>query len=375
MQDVDITNSGCAGTGTCYGGLVEADDSSTLNLYDVSADSLEMSSNGYMYGAVLRVYGSTLDVDGLTITNSTFSSGSNAYLYGGLINAHNADGQFNDVTMTDNEFNAQYYFYGAFGYYSNSDFEITNSTFEDNTITVDTHSSGDASYPFVFYSGAGSNLEVENTSFSWNEVYSNDDIWAPIYLAATSGTASFDNVLITDNWFESMNATSSNAAYGMFYDYYTDLDVTNSDIANNHWEGFDYIYAVLGQRSYDGDMSFTNVNIVNNTAVADETRAGLLYSSDANDSGSGEFEMNYSNTYGNWDDFSYGYDWYDGGSDGDFTAFTGNISDDPLYTDASTGDYTLASGSPAIDAGDPSILDTDGTTSDIGAYGGPDAAL
>lgn len=35
-------------------------------------------------------------------------------------------------------------------------------------------------------------------------------------------------------------------------------------------------------------------------------------------------------------------------------------------------DLTLDAGSSLIDAGDPSILDADGTTSDIGAYGGPD---
>ncbi len=48
---------------------------------------------------------------------------------------------------------------------------------------------------------------------------------------------------------------------------------------------------------------------------------------------------------------------------------------DPLlsgYTgDCAVDNYRPALGSAAIDAGDPSILDTDGSTSDIGAFGGP----
>ena len=52
------------------------------------------------------------------------------------------------------------------------------------------------------------------------------------------------------------------------------------------------------------------------------------------------------------------------------------LTDDPLYTDDNDADpanwdLTLQGGSPLIDAGDPAILDTDGTVSDIGAYGGP----
>lgn len=41
----------------------------------------------------------------------------------------------------------------------------------------------------------------------------------------------------------------------------------------------------------------------------------------------------------------------------------------PVY--GGTYDYRLQMFSPAIDAGDPNILDVDGTRSDIGAYGGP----
>ena len=47
----------------------------------------------------------------------------------------------------------------------------------------------------------------------------------------------------------------------------------------------------------------------------------------------------------------------------------GNIFTDPMYVDSN--DFHLQMYSPLIDAGDPTILDVDGSRSDIGCYGGP----
>ena len=52
----------------------------------------------------------------------------------------------------------------------------------------------------------------------------------------------------------------------------------------------------------------------------------------------------------------------------------GDTHADPLYVDAAQGDFHLGIDSPALDAGDPAILDPDGGRSDIGAHGGPEAA-
>jgi len=51
-------------------------------------------------------------------------------------------------------------------------------------------------------------------------------------------------------------------------------------------------------------------------------------------------------------------------ADADFVAYSSD-------GDCGNDDLNLNGGSPAIDAGDPGILDRDGSTSDIGAYGGP----
>ena len=58
-----------------------------------------------------------------------------------------------------------------------------------------------------------------------------------------------------------------------------------------------------------------------------------------------------------------------------FTPDTTNISFDPMIVNDDTTqgdlDFHLQKYSPLIDAGDPNILDKDGTRSDIGLYGGP----
>ena len=52
---------------------------------------------------------------------------------------------------------------------------------------------------------------------------------------------------------------------------------------------------------------------------------------------------------------------------------TGCTVNDPKFVDPNNDDYRLLPDSPCIDAGDPAILDPDGSRSDMGAYGGPAA--
>ncbi len=76
----------------------------------------------------------------------------------------------------------------------------------------------------------------------------------------------------------------------------------------------------------------------------------------------------------------YGFDTrYDGVSDP--SGADGNIDEDPQFTDVTddanpdNDDWSLGSGSPCIDAGDPDSgsNDADGSPNDMGVYGGPDS--
>jgi hypothetical protein len=55
----------------------------------------------------------------------------------------------------------------------------------------------------------------------------------------------------------------------------------------------------------------------------------------------------------------------------DLTGVDGNISANPLFI--SDKDHHLLEGSPCRDAGSPLISEGDGSTSDLGIYGGPNA--
>lgn len=55
------------------------------------------------------------------------------------------------------------------------------------------------------------------------------------------------------------------------------------------------------------------------------------------------------------------------------TGTNGNIAVDPSFENVVATDLHLGPTSPLIDAGDPTVLDPDGSPSDIGAYGGPGA--
>ena len=57
----------------------------------------------------------------------------------------------------------------------------------------------------------------------------------------------------------------------------------------------------------------------------------------------------------------------------DPTGTSGNMSTAPAFTDPATRNFRLAAGSVCIDAGNPAILDHDGSRADMGAYAGPDA--
>ncbi len=76
-------------------------------------------------------------------------------------------------------------------------------------------------------------------------------------------------------------------------------------------------------------------------------------------------------------DFSYNDVWGNSQNYYNCSPGPGDISADPMYVDEPNGDYHLQAGSPCIDSGNPAPAynDPDGTRNDMGAYGGPGAAV
>jgi hypothetical protein len=127
---------------------------------------------------------------------------------------------------------------------------------------------------------------------------------------------------------------------------------------NNLYGGHGYGSGVC----ISGIPLWRNVTITGNSSQDPAKGAGV--STDYNGENG---EIVYGNVWGNSPDNFSGID--------DPTGQNGNISVDPLFVDTSATDPTLwdlhlQSDSPLVNAGDPALLDSDGSRSDIGAYGG-----
>jgi hypothetical protein len=122
--------------------------------------------------------------------------------------------------------------------------------------------------------------------------------------------------------------------------------VTYLNLFNNH---------VKGNFVYEAAISIGPNDIVKNNVVTD-ANGGI-------DAVGSNNEIQYNNAWNNSLNYS------------GFTPDTTNLSVDPMIVndDTTQGDlnFQLQKYSPLIDAGDPNILDRDGSRSDIGLYGGP----
>lgn len=175
---------------------------------------------------------------------------------------------------------------------------------------------------------------------------------------------------------------------GALYYWTTDLIVQNSVFVEN-------VATVQGGAIQGSDcvQSFTNNTLVGNSAPL----GGALGSFRPCEPDTVYTNSVFAYTVEGWAIYSnlssalahaFTYDdWYENGPDHVNSALIldtsadGNLSVDPGFVaysrdgDCSNDDLTPAEGSPLIDAGDPDILDADGSVSDVGATGGPEGLI
>ncbi len=179
-----------------------------------------------------------------------------------------------------------------------------------------------------------------------------DSLGGAYFETATGFASEVTNCIFTENM-------APRGAAVALEDQSVQLELINNNLAGND-------ASEEGAHLY---LSLATVSFVNNIAILGVDGGGIW----AADSGSATGS-----------DFYYGDVWANSGGDygGQLTdpvGSSGNISEDPLlksYTqdgDETNDDHHLQLGSPCLDQGDPSIVDLDGSRSDIGAFGGPDA--
>ncbi len=190
-----------------------------------------------------------------------------------------------------------------------------------------------------------------------------------IYLSG-EGTISMENAIIAGN-----EAGRSTASYVSGAGLYTSMygsgrvQLQNVDVVGN---------LALAQDQVEGGGMYllgpadsvvaSNINVVANSVSGKSVSGSGLQMAGGVDGG-----LSTSNVFGNLGASDLG------GATTDLLALEGNLVEQPDFTDVLDADpmlwdLTLQAGSALIDAGDPALLDADGSACDIGAFGGPNGA-
>lgn len=214
--------------------------------------------------------------------------------------------------------------------FKDSDVTLTDTEFVDNELT---HYAIEA---------AGGSFTMNHTAFHGTVVPSSASFGGMV-LSLHDTEAEVSNNLFYDN------AASAGGIVTQFYPKSKSQWVYNNVWYGNSNSGEPIVYLENGVR-------FEN-NIVYNPGSA-----GVDYSGAST-------VLQYNAVYGHT-----GYDLRNAGSGG--TA-TDNLTADPRFSAASSGDFSLDAGfSPCVDAGNPAVgyNDVDGSRNDMGAFGGPSGA-
>jgi hypothetical protein len=237
--------------------------------------------------------------------------------------------------------------------------------------------------------GVGLDLTTSgHTTLRDVEVHGNDLSCSSTFgsmLYLDGGSQTLERVMVVDNTVETDGST-----YGFVGMYAPSATISNLVVANNVTTARDGANDIKGCTisSFNaGSADLSQVDLVGNTcdpgtgflrgtAAFNNTTTTVVNATSAfnNDGGAS------ANTSWNGGDLTIAYtNVFEGTANATgVTAGDGMLQTDPLYTDITAAsardwDLTLQAGSPLVDAGDPAILDADGSESDIGSRGGPTA--
>ena len=370
LRDLEIANNACTGRSRCRGvGLHLANSDANLSNVEVHSNDAEPAAPGT--GAAVLSYGCGIFADTVAGTwsivdvhdNSTQFGASGATPgtatgYGGGIYIEEGAVIATEITLSDNSIEqiGNGYAVEAGG----GGLLATNgaNTFDDLVVNANALKLGTSGTAY----GGGLQVAADNSTFDRAVVASNTASGNFVYGAGVGAYSLanpvFTNLVVAGNEI----STDSNYGYGaLWVDDECTVSLTNADIVGNVNDALIASYAGAVFADVGVDLTLTNVAIVANTAAT----AGALYVDPT-----AMVSLKYGDVYGNTAPEYSGL--------GDPVGTDGNIAADPAYVsltgDAAEWDLALGTGSLCIDAGDPTILDVDGSTSDIGSQGGPNGS-
>ncbi len=369
VTGLDTSSSGAPGQCNLYGGFLQSQDSEvslegiryTDSHTDISCEDI------YVYGPVLDMWSTIADVTDLEVEDSSVTTDAADYLYSyGLVRCDDCVATLEDVALSDNVVGhisvSTANDYGAL-YLSSTDADISGLALHGNVWTVVSESRGRGnSYGLIY--GTDATVTADHVDIRGNDISATNKIVAGA--AYLRGSLVLDHFIIAGNTIEA-DYDVDTAGINLYTQ--APSSISYGDITGNSATAGIEVYAgglYLNSADSSIETDFHHINIVDNTVYGrDWAAAAAMYVKWSAYIGDWE----YNNVYGNTgSDTFYNFT--------DPTGSDGNLSVDPWYadtssSDASAWDMNLSSSSSLIDAGDPSVTDDDGTTSDIGAYGGP----
>ena len=304
---------------------------------------------------------------------------------GGAIVLDGASPVFSDIVISDNSYSCSGSCTGMI-YAYDSESTFSELVIRDNSVSL---SGEDTLYGLGFYVEYSS-LEISDYDFMANSVNTTggDNAVAGLALYADSSLLIIERMDVRDNAYSDVGGSDLFA--GMLYSDRNLTYLENAIFAGNSSDAQVVAGLAICSDSSD-DLVLSQASITGNAMTGTSGNFGTVYSAGllealnsdlsnntTNDTGngagwhsSGLLDLAYCNTYNNGTaDFD--------GSATDPTGTDGNVSTDPGYkdttaADAEDWDLSLDTGSALIDAGDTGLLDSDGSGSDIGAYGGENA--
>lgn len=325
-RDIAIVGSGAGRTVLDGGGVATTVDvmQSTLSLA-----SLTVSHGAGGDGGGIRVESSTLDLAHVTVADNLASvRGGGMYVLSSTVTA-------DDVRVLRNE-----------SALTGGGISVGLATFTGHDLLVARNVSYD--YGGAGLSSGSATTVVTNSAFLGNEAWGTFSEGGGIKLDNAGST--IENVLVAGNF-------SENAGGGVATVGYQAEHLTNVAILDNHAGDGGAVHSAF----WGGNLVLDNAVIVGNRG--DKGVGGILTY--------GVFTMTWSDLWGNAGLAVSANQPSPIGKDG-------NVAVDPMFVsmaghNPARWDLHLQPGSPAIDAGDPALLDPDGTRSDMGLYGGPGA--
>jgi len=305
---------------------------------------------------------------GVTVRGGTGTAGhpgtDPALTYGGGLFLYGASPTVTGCVLEDNEVNTGY---GGGAYLYEYGGEFTHNLVRNNTAMKDDDLAG---------GGGGLRVEYSSGAFTHNVFEGNESVG----VSADGGAIEIydGDPWVAHNLFRSNFATATGGAIRTAYSSTT---IQNNRFVDNEPDAV--------QLSYDDAGPLTHNTFVGNHPYTLTTRTCCGYSGPGPTCSvthnvlveSGEVAVSVTGSlslsaFAHNDVWSAGVTLFQGMDDP--TGSEGNLSVDPQLLDTAVPDPAawdlhLGAASPLIDAGDPALLDPDGSTADMGAYGGPAA--